>query len=289
MDTIEDASGTDTVVFGAGFAFANTVIRQGQDANGHPIATLRFLDAAGNESTTAGLNIRLNADGTNPIDAFRFADGTAFTAADLLIQPLTHHGTRKRDTIITGRHDDTVLAERGEDYLDGGAGNDTLFGGRGEDTLLGGTGNDTLDGGQGENTLIGGAGNDTLLMGAGENTVHFGRGDGWDTVRLSEEFKPKPEPTPVSLPFLGDFAHMFGNKKRAHFLAQRQQQHGPERDDPSEHDPTRANDDNDVQFGEDIGYDQLAFARHGAHLDVRLLGTPPTASPWRTGTPPAVP
>jgi len=199
LDTLTDYAGQDTVSFGTGFSFDNTVIRTDSG-----IAYLRFLDSDGNEGGE-GVDIALNADGTSPVEAFTFTDGSAYTLDELLIRGLTHYGTTKADTITTGRHDDTIYAgngtdtvhagsghdtvygDNGNDALYGEGGNDRLFGGNGDDLLAGSAGNDTLEGGHGHNTLIGGKGDDTILLALGENTVRFDLGDGRDTLTTQGE------------------------------------------------------------------------------------------------------
>ena len=194
LDTLTDREGQDTVSFGTGINFDSTVIRTEGG-----VAHLRLLDADGCEGTD-GIDITLNPDGSSPIEAFTFQDGSSYSLTDLLITSQTWYGDKKANTIITGRHDDTVYAgkggdtvysgtgndtlygEKGNDKLYGEGGNDRLYGGKGKDLLDGGAGNDLLDGGKGHNTLIGGKGHDTLLLGEGENTILFNPGDGWDTL-----------------------------------------------------------------------------------------------------------
>ncbi len=235
LDTLTDASGNDTVQFGTGFSFDNTVIRTSGG-----IARLRFLDADGCEGTE-GMDITLNVDGTSPIETFAFPDGVTYSLIDLAIQQVTWYGTHKADTIITGRHDDTIYAgkggdtvyagtghdilygENGKDRLYGDGGNDSLYGGKGNDYLDGGCGNDLLDGGKGHNTLVGGEGNDTLVLGHdSENTILFNAGDGWDTLKTS-------------------------TKDEGH--------------------------DNEIKFGEGIIPDKLWFERAANDLRISILGT----------------
>ncbi len=233
LDQLTDSAGTDTVQFGAGFNFSNTVIRT--DGG---VARLRLLDACGCE-TEEGMDITLNSDGTSPIEAFAFADGTTYNLTDLLITSQTWYGDKKANTIITGRNDDTVYAgkggdavygrtgndtlygEKGNDKLYGEGGNDALYGGKGDDLLNGGCGNDTLDGGKGHNTLIGGKGDDTLILGEGENTITFNLGDGHDTL-ISQG---------------------------------------------------KEHEDNDIHFGSGITQQNLWFSRTGNDLTINILGT----------------
>jgi Ca2+-binding RTX toxin-like protein len=217
LDQLTDAAGADTVQFGAGISFDNTVVRL-TEAAGVTTAHLRLLDEFGKEQTDQGLDIQLDSDGASPIEQFVFADGTIQSLADLTIQTVVTRGTKHSDVIRTGRHDDityagkgddvvhagsghdtvrggrgddalygeggndTLKGGKGDDWLDGGAGNDVLNGGKGDDTLMGGMGDDTLRGGKGRDTLRGGAGNDLLDSGEGRDTILFDRGDGQDTL-----------------------------------------------------------------------------------------------------------
>ncbi|TAM45187.1 MAG: calcium-binding protein, partial [Gammaproteobacteria bacterium] len=233
LDTLTDYAGQDTVAFGTGFSFENTVIRTEGG-----IAHLRFLDSDGTEGGE-GVDIALNADGTSPVETFAFADGGAYTLDDLLIRRQTHYGTTRADAITTGRHDDTIYAgngtdtvhsgsghdalygDNGNDALYGEGGNDRLFGGNGDDLLNGGAGNDTHEGGHGHNTLIGGKGDDTILLALGENTIRFDLGDGRDTLTTQGEEV----------------------------------------------------EDNDLEFGAGIAQENLWFSRSGNDLQIDVLGT----------------
>jgi len=93
----------------------------------------------------AGLNLRYAlGQNTSRIAAMRFADGTAWTAADIVAK--ARQGTD------------------GDDLIVGGDGNDILSGGGGNDTLRGVGGNDLLDGGEGADAMYGGAGDDVYIV-----------------------------------------------------------------------------------------------------------------------------
>ncbi|MDQ1832614.1 putative Ig domain-containing protein [Massilia scottii] len=68
----------------------------------------------------------------------------------------------------------SIVGDRGNNFLPGTWGDDFMEGKGGADMLHGVDGNDTL---------IGGAGDDTLDGGVGSDTVVFNRGDGQDTLR----------------------------------------------------------------------------------------------------------
>ncbi|MEI7464365.1 MAG: calcium-binding protein, partial [Burkholderiales bacterium] len=107
--------------------------------------------------------------GYNPIQQFKFADGTTWDTTTIQALQSTNliNGTSLADT-LTG-------AELG----------DQLNGFDGADTLSGGAGNDWLDGGAGNDVLTGGTGNDTYVIDAAGDTVTELRNEGTDTVRSS--------------------------------------------------------------------------------------------------------
>ncbi len=198
LDVINDIDGTDTLQMGSGLDFDHTIIRIQQG-----VAHLRLLDIEGNE-TAEGIDITLNPDGSIPVETINFADGSSFSMNDLIIQQKTIYGTKKSDTIRTGRHDDTIYAGKGGDTIYAGLSNDTIFGGKGNDKLYGeqgndviygdkgddlldgGNGNDILYGGKGKDTLIGGKGDDIIYAGKGKDSILFNKGDGHDTIKAGD-------------------------------------------------------------------------------------------------------
>ncbi|WP_457330197.1 calcium-binding protein [Rhizobacter sp. P5_C2] len=104
---------------------------------------------------------------TNPMNQYRFADGSAFTTASLPLASGNEQATTGADQIYTGAAADAIDALGGNDSVQSGAGDDTLLGSGGDDVLDGGTGNDVLDGGADYDVLKGGAGNDTYLFNPG--------------------------------------------------------------------------------------------------------------------------
>lgn len=88
----------------------------------------------------------------------------------------TGNGGRGNDTIIGGTGNDRLNGGLDNDSLSGGAGNDTLNGDLGDDTLSGDAGNDSLAGGAGDDLLLGGDGADTLVGGGGQDTLDGGAG-----------------------------------------------------------------------------------------------------------------
>lgn len=87
------------------------------------------------------------------VDAFRFADGTILTAADVLVLV---------NTVSTGN--DYLEGTDTDSYIDVQAGDDVVHARGGDDTLVGGTGSDLLSGGSGSDVYVFrvGDGRDTL-------------------------------------------------------------------------------------------------------------------------------
>ena len=89
----------------------------------------------------------LSSSGNFGIDAINFANGTVWSASNILAQtsgPATY-GTPVNDTMV---------GTAGQDQLLGLAGNDNLQAGLGDDILEGGLGNDVLDGGTGNDAYV---------------------------------------------------------------------------------------------------------------------------------------
>ena len=116
----------------------------------------------------------------NPIQQFRFADGSSWNLAAILAN--LYSGTSGVDNLAGTVWDDQLSGGLGADVLGGRAGNDALSGGADNDSLYGESGNDSLDGGSGNDSLDGGSGNDLLDGGLGNNVYLFGRADGQDRI-----------------------------------------------------------------------------------------------------------
>lgn len=112
---------------------------------------------------------------------FHFADGTVWTAQDVLAH--LFQGS-SGDDVLYGMHSRN-------DSMAGGEGNDLLKGLSGSDTLLGGSGNDTLyasdEYGSGSSSemdvLSGGIGDDQLYASNGPVSYIFDAGFGHDTIK----------------------------------------------------------------------------------------------------------
>ena len=166
-DRIIDAEGVNTIQFGAGVTAAGLSVEQFQSDDGAFYLRVNY----GN-----GDSIAIKDGFTGRIAAYRFADGTQLSHADLVgnaVLPLQVTGTAADDVIVG-----TELADR----IGGSAGDDTLSGLAGDDRLSGGAGNDVLNGGDGADTLDGGTGDDTLIGGAGEDRYRVSWGMGQDSV-----------------------------------------------------------------------------------------------------------
>lgn len=166
--TISEASGNDTLRFGAGIEAAGLLFEKQWSS-----LSITLAD---------GAQITINswfaeADGRRMIERFEFADGTSLTAAELNQMLLRQEGTAGNDTLSGTDLADTLVGAGGNDYLSGYSGNDLLQGGQGHDLLYGGAGNDLLEGGEGDDQLHGEAGNDTLDGGLGNDFLVGGAGD----------------------------------------------------------------------------------------------------------------
>ena len=141
QDTIQEDShgwgvgygGTDVLQFGAGIAPADVTVTQINGAD--------FVLSINGTTDKVTIKEALN-NGNAVVEQVKFADGTTWTAADLLTKSL--RGTEG---------DDVLYGQSGDDIITGGAGNDLLYGQNGNDTLTGGAGNDLLDGGSGTDSV----------------------------------------------------------------------------------------------------------------------------------------
>ncbi|WP_220396303.1 calcium-binding protein [Arenimonas terrae] len=152
IDSVYDYQGVDKVVFeGLNAADVQSVERHGDMlvlrlANGQQLNLQYYFYSADYQ-----------------IESFAFADGTAWTNADILDR-LIVPGTAGNDSYTGTGLVDRMFGYEGNDHLDGRANDDVLDGGAGADSLLGDAGNDTLIGGIGNDSLDGGVGNDTYVI-----------------------------------------------------------------------------------------------------------------------------
>jgi Ca2+-binding RTX toxin-like protein len=115
------------------------------------------------------------------IDEVAFADGTVWSAAELLAMAVAtpgpaseYSGTQGGDTLSGSGVDDSILGLGGDDSLFGGGGSDWLYGGLGDDLLVGGAGSDHyfFEPGDGNDVIResdgpGAGGYDTVWVGGG--------------------------------------------------------------------------------------------------------------------------
>jgi Ca2+-binding RTX toxin-like protein len=179
-------SGGDSVVFGAGIAVSDVVVRR----SSNQIADMVLVVRGGESSVTLTGQLSGMRDWT--IDRVVFADGTIWTEQQLANMVMSGvatagddviPGTSFADQIDGGGGDDTVTSAAGDDVLTGGEGNDSLHSGEGNDSLDGGVGADSLNGAIGNDVLVGGPGDDILSGGGANDLYKFARGDGHDIIR----------------------------------------------------------------------------------------------------------
>ncbi len=185
-DTINDTSGTDTIVFGEGITADSISVSM--------LDGLLVLRTAGGDSITI--------DGV--VAQYRFADGAVFSREQIVAKlppsqqpadPVRVMGADGNDVLVGGASIDYILGGAGDDSVDAALGDDVLFGdqgndlmhaGGGADAVIGGIGNDQLHGdggsdrlwgGDGDDSLYGGDGGDELIAGDGTDVMIGGRGD----------------------------------------------------------------------------------------------------------------
>ena len=143
--------GIDTVQLGAGIAPSDVTVSQTDNGNDIVLSIIGTTDTVTLDNTITS--------GTRRIEQVTFADGTVWTAAQLLATAIKPTG-----------------------------GNDVFYGSYDGEVLRGGNGDDTLDARGGDDTLIGGRGNDILIGNSESDTYVFNRGDGQDIIRDYDSF-----------------------------------------------------------------------------------------------------
>ncbi|MFK0271955.1 calcium-binding protein, partial [Pseudomonas asiatica] len=125
------------------------------------------------------------------VQAFRFADGTEWSRAEILHRAGWYFGTTQNESIVgSAGHDylngsagdDQLNGLAGKDYVNGWVGNDAVAGGDGNDLVDGNDGDDVVSGGAGDDQLYGGYGNDILSGDSGNDVYHYFLGRGADIV-----------------------------------------------------------------------------------------------------------
>lgn len=148
-DTVEDASGVDTVRSSIDWAL------------GAGIEHLVLTSGGG----------AINSTGNSLANTL-----TGNVSDNILL------GLGGADTLIGGGGADVLSGGSGADSLDGGTGDDQLAGGADADDLIGGAGHDRLDGGTGGDDMVGGAGKDVYVVDSLSDTVTEAANGGTDTV-----------------------------------------------------------------------------------------------------------
>ena len=218
-DTIVEAGGNDTILFGEGIS-TNNIIFYGENND----LIISFLNESGSIRIKDGIS-----NSNKIIEHFKFSDDSELTYSQVL-ELLNNQGTNG-DDVITGSNtsdiinglngndtinalsgNDTIYTGNGNNIVNAGSGNDIIFAGSGNDSIVAENGNDTIYGGNGNDTIIasndsnyidGGAGNDsiigsnaqnandTIIGGAGNDSINGGYanslyiynlGDGNDTI-----------------------------------------------------------------------------------------------------------
>ncbi len=181
-DRLLGGRGSDTYRYGQGYGF--DVIDNSGGASSD-FDTLRLTDLNANQIrlTRIGNDLVLTvlatgetltvsqcfADADHQIDRIQFADGSRWSAADVLLN----------------LYYPPVVPSDGADVINGNPTDDNLLGLAGNDTLYGNSGNDTLDGGIGNDRMEGGIGNDTYVVDATGDVVVEASGAGDDLVQAS--------------------------------------------------------------------------------------------------------
>lgn len=158
------AGGDDAIEFDAGVSPSD--VRVSQDSYGNDL----ILWYGGNRVT---LKYAIS-DSNARIEKVRFADGTVWSFADLMV----------RSTMPTSGTDKFYGSEL-SDTLYGGGGNDVLLGREGADVLVGGTGNDTLDGGDGADVYRFALGDGQDVIRENQLEYYTGNGEGEDTIEFA--------------------------------------------------------------------------------------------------------
>jgi len=143
VDTITDAGGNDTLLFGPGFAI--------QDLSLTYVGTTLDVEIANHIYVQVN-----NATSSGQIETIAFNDGSSY---DVVNNAYTFVGSEGNDTFTGGTGDDTIFGNGGDDTLIGGFGSDTIYGGAGNDTII-------------EN-VVDRASDDYLYGGSGHNVYEF--------------------------------------------------------------------------------------------------------------------
>lgn len=156
VDEINDGGGIDELRFDATISVADVSVKRDD-------SSILLLMADGGAIKTS-----FYGESNYPLERIVFADGTIWTAAQLLATPFK--GTSDNDQIYGSEFGDSIDGGAGDDYLASQGGADTITGGLGNDQIAGGAGDDVYRFARGD-------GRDMIYDAAGErNVVQLGAG-----------------------------------------------------------------------------------------------------------------
>jgi Ca2+-binding RTX toxin-like protein len=110
------------------------------------------------------------------VDLSDTSGNTGEAAGDTFIDVNGAWGSGHHDTLVGNAYANWIIADGGNDLVQGLAGSDTLYGSTGHDTLNGGGDDDALWGNAGADRLLGGDGHDALRGEDGDDTLDGGAG-----------------------------------------------------------------------------------------------------------------
>lgn len=209
---LDNAMGADrsvaenTVVFAADVRPEDVTLQLGEQSWSGDSAAVGYynlvIGIGGNDALIVRSDDRGDL-GHGAIQHFLFADGAAWTLADVIARadggvmgwqqryagdPTTLVGSQADDTIYdyTGQsvtvrargNDDYIQLAAGNDIVSAGTGNDQVYAGQGDDLIAGEADNDLIDAGDGDDVIVFnlGDGHDRLTVGDGKDIVSFGVG-----------------------------------------------------------------------------------------------------------------
>ncbi|MGZ2258791.1 fasciclin domain-containing protein [Roseobacter sp. A03A-229] len=144
----------------------------------------------------------LGVDGTSLVDADPDVPNPNLIATDIpalngiahvldgVLLPadlLQSDGSNDVDFIIDDDTSSLIRTGRDNDLVDGNGGDDKILLGRGDDVGVGGDGNDFIAGGRGKDVITGGLGDDKLFGGRDADIFIFNTGDGNDRIIAFED------------------------------------------------------------------------------------------------------
>lgn len=208
-DILYAGAGDDTFVFGAGYGQAtivgapgiahNNVLSLGAGIAAGDIEVARADDGSNVELRlldTGGRVLLANffdPSGDQPIQSLHFADGSSWSAADMLEKSYQGGETSKyiaanasHESVAGGNGNDTIIGDEAQDTLAGGAGQNVIRSGGGNNRIQLGAGSDTVYGGDGTDVMFMGAGNAVVYGGTGAEAFVFGASFGSSTVYAAD-------------------------------------------------------------------------------------------------------